>query len=109
MHRWQGRSPVLSQSGNRVAFINQSGNQTQIHSAEIGMNAGSAELMASSSAPIQHPALSPDGSKLAYMLREGISWDLHMVHTADGTGERLSFDIQHELFPHFLNNEKYSA
>jgi hypothetical protein len=70
------------------------------------MNPGSAVLMASSAAPIQHPALSPDGTKLAYMLREGISWDLHMVHTADGTGERLSFDIQHELFPHFLNNEK---
>jgi hypothetical protein len=106
VQRWEGRSPVLSLSGNRVAFINQSGNQTRIHSAEIGMNPGSAVLMASSAAPLQHPALSPDGRRLAYMLREGISWNLHMVHTTDGTGERLSFDIQHELFPHFLNNEE---
>ncbi|MFU8859255.1 MAG: M28 family peptidase [Cyclonatronaceae bacterium] len=105
VQRWEGRSPVLSLSGNRVAFIHQRGRETQLRSAEIGMNAGSAVLMAASTAPVQHPALSPDGSKLAYMLREGISWDLRLVHTTDGTGERLSFDIQHELFPHFLTDD----
>lgn len=113
VQRWEGRSPVLSMSGNRVAFIFQGDRETQIRTAQIAMNAGSADLLASSSAPLQHPALSPDGSKLAYMLREGISWDLHMVHITDtrdtrdttgATGERLSFDIQHELFPHFLND-----
>ncbi|TVR30382.1 MAG: M28 family peptidase [Balneolaceae bacterium] len=106
VNRWEGQAPVISKSGNRLAFLRPGERENSIYSVEISANAGEATEMVSSSYPIQHPALSPDGSKLAYMLREGISWDIHMVHTEAGSHERLSFDIQHELFPHFLNNDK---
>jgi len=106
IHRWEGSAPVLSQNGSRLAFIRSNDDSTSIYSADLSSGDFEAVEMVSSSDPIQNPALSPDGSKLAYMLREGISWDLHMIHTTDGTHERLSFDIQHELFPHFLNNDK---
>ncbi|PWN05215.1 M28 family peptidase [Rhodohalobacter mucosus] len=104
--RWEGTSPVISASGNRVAYMYSEGGETGIFSADLTEQVPQAEIMAASLFPIQNPALSPDGSKLAYMLREGISWNLHMVHTADAVDEQLSFDIQHELFPHFLNNDK---
>jgi hypothetical protein len=106
VNQWEGQAPVISKSGNRLAFLKPGDRENSIYSVEISENAGEATEMVSSSDPIQHPALSPDGSKLAYMLREGISWDIHMVHTEDGSHERLSFDIQHELFPHFLNNDQ---
>jgi Tol biopolymer transport system component len=104
--RWEGSSPVISQSGNRVAFMMSKNGETGIFSADLTETSPQPEIMTASLFPIQNPALSPDGSNLAYMLREGISWNLHMVHTADATDEQLSFDIQHELFPHFLNNDK---
>ena len=104
--QWIGQAPILSESGNRLAFITSRNNETAIHSVNLKGSSLQAIELVSSTNPIQNPALSPDGSKLAYMLREGISWDLHMVHTADGSHEKLSYDIQHELFPHFLNNEK---
>jgi len=106
LNKWAGQAPVLSASGNRLAFMVNDDGDTAIHSVDLNSRSPEAIEMVSSSDPIQNPALSPDGSKLAYMLREGISWNLHMVHTADGTHEQLSFDIQHELFPHFLNDEK---
>lgn len=106
INRWEGEAPVVSRDGSRLAFMRSDNSVAEIYSTAISTDTGEAHQMAASSDPIQHPALSPDGSKLAYMLREGISWDLHMVHTEEGKNERLSFDIQHELFPHFLNNNQ---
>lgn len=103
---WIGESPVLSDSENRLAFMLENGDESHIHSVDLTRDQLEATTLLSSEDPIQHPALSPDGSILAYMLRSGISWDIHMVRTDNGTDERLSYDIQHELFPHFLDNER---
>ncbi|REL29164.1 hypothetical protein DYD21_15025 [Rhodohalobacter sp. SW132] len=103
---WIGESPVLSKSGNRLAFMTESGGENHIHSADLSGEDYEAITLVSSEDAIQNPALSPDGSKLAFMIRSGISWDIHLVHTADGSEEPLTFDIQHELFPHFLDDER---
>ncbi|MCH8548810.1 MAG: M20/M25/M40 family metallo-hydrolase [Balneolaceae bacterium] len=106
--RWEGQSPVLSADGNRVAFM-LANDTNKIYSANLNASEPEAVEMVSTTYPIQHPSLSPDGSKLAYQLREGISWNLHLVHTEDGTDEQLSFDIQHELFPEFMDNNTVLA
>jgi dipeptidyl aminopeptidase/acylaminoacyl peptidase len=102
-YRWEGREPVLSKNGNRLAFL-LNGDQNRIYSVDLESAEEVANQLVSSEYPVQHPALSPDGSQLAYMLREGISWDIHLVNTEDGSHDRLSYDIQHELFPYFLND-----
>jgi Tol biopolymer transport system component len=106
VNRWEGQSPVISKSGNRLAFTNRVNGENAIYSVNLSEGEFQADLMTASLFPIQHPALSPNGNLLAYMLREGISWDIHMVNTEDGSHERLSYDFQHELFPHFLNNDQ---
>ncbi|WP_372906692.1 TolB family protein, partial [Rhodohalobacter sp.] len=106
IQKWNGQAPILSKNGNRLAFLTSQDDVTAIHSVNLNDSSLEAVEFVSSTDPIQNPELSPDGSKLAYMLREGISWDLHMVHTSDGSHEKFSYDIQHELFPHFLNDEK---
>ncbi len=103
---WAGQSPVLSDSGNRLAFMSESDGETHIHTVNLDGSDYRQTTLISSEDPVQNPALSPDGSTLAYMVRSGISWDIHMVHTADGTAEPLSYDIQHELFPHFLDDNR---
>ncbi len=106
VNRWEGESPVISAGENRLAFMKDVDGESAIYSVELYVQSGDADRMVASPYPIQNPALSPDGSKLAYMIREGISWNIHMVHTDSETHEQLSFDIQHELFPHFLNDNK---
>lgn len=103
---WTGENPVLSDSGNRLAFMTEHEGETHIHTVDFGSSDYRHTTLISSEDAVQNPALSPDGSILAYMLRSGISWDIHMVHTADGTEEPLSYDIQHELFPHFLDDSR---
>ncbi|CAN5403952.1 hypothetical protein BH23BAC3_BH23BAC3_18880 [soil metagenome] len=103
---WAGVSPVLSESENRLAFMSESGDLNHIHSVDLSSENFEKTVLVSSEDPLQHPALSPDGSKLAFMIRSGISWDIHLVHTENGTEEPLSYDIQHELFPHFLDDER---
>ncbi|MCC5940627.1 MAG: M28 family peptidase [Balneolaceae bacterium] len=101
---WEGQSAVISKQGSRLAFMNVSEDATSIYTVDLAKNSFEATEQVSKRDPVQHPALSPNGSTLAYMLREGISWDIHMVHLESGEHDRLSYDIQHELFPHFLND-----
>ncbi len=104
--RWEGESPVISDSENRLAFMSQSDGENHINAVALNGSASEKITLFSSEDPVQSLAFSPDGSILAYMVRSGISWDIHMIHTTNGNAEPLSFDIQHELFPHFLDNDR---
>lgn len=106
LDRWEGVNPVVSKNGSRLAFMKNSNGDQSIYTVDLSGSNLEATQAVSSDDPIQNPALSPDGNTLAYMLRAGISWNIHMVHLEDGAHDQLSYDIQHELFPHFLNNEK---
>jgi Tol biopolymer transport system component len=107
--RWAGQNPVLSRNGSRVAFLTASGGINRILSAEISDPAPAADTLVAVTDPIQNPALSPDGSRLAYMVRSGISWNINLVDTESGEHGRLTNDIQHELFPHFLDENRVLA
>jgi hypothetical protein len=108
-YRWKGEGPVLSQNGATLAFMQSDNGEDRIYTVSLDHPGEEADERVASADPVQHPALSPDGSTLAYMLREGISWDIHLVHLDDGSHDRLSYDIQHELFPHFLNDNTVLA
>lgn len=109
LNSWEGQSPVVSTGGTRMAFIRVSDDETAIYTVDLTSNEPEAEQQVASADPVQHPALSPNGETLAYMLREGISWDIHLVHLGSGEHDRLSYDIQHELFPQFLNDNEVLA
>lgn len=109
VNRWVGQNAVLSRNGNRLAFQSSSDVENHLHSVDLSSSSPEAALMFSSSDVVQNPTLSPDGSKLAYMIRSGISWNVHMIYTADGSHDRLTYDIQHELLPTFLDNDRVLA
>lgn len=104
LNSWEGQSAVVSKNGTRLAFMQITDDETSIFTVDLSGNHFEPTKQISKNDPLQHPALSPDGATLAYMLREGISWDIHLVHLDSGEHDRLSYDIQHELFPHFLND-----
>ncbi|CAN5828345.1 hypothetical protein BH23GEM6_BH23GEM6_22090 [soil metagenome] len=59
--------------------------------------------------PLASPAVSPSGRRVAYntVLRD--DWEIFLID-ADGTGEqRLTRDIQHDLFPQFVSETQLMA
>ena len=50
---------------------------------------------------IDAPALSPDGTLVAYQLMTGTDWEIY-VSDAAGAHRRLTRDLQHDLLPRFL-------
>ncbi len=58
------------------------------------------------------PALSPDGTLLAYQFMANVGsrtdWDIHLTD-AKGTHHRLTSDIQHDVLPRFLNADTLLA
>jgi hypothetical protein len=52
---------------------------------------------------IDAPALSPDGTLVAYQDMSNTDWDIYVSDTA-GSHRRVTRDIQHDLLPRFLDN-----
>ena len=52
------------------------------------------------------PAFSPDAGRVAYQMMTSDDWELFTVK-ADGSGEqRLTREIQHDVLPRFLGNDR---
>ena len=60
-------------------------------------------------ARVAAPAFSPDGSKIAYQAMREFDWEIY-VASADGTGAaRVTREIQHDVLPQFLGNDRLLA
>lgn len=100
---FQGGSPVLSDDGSTVGYMSSSGDENRIHVRRVA-NPEESRTLVRTDESISSPALSPDGGRLAYMMQPGISWNVYLVDTDGGSPERFTNDIQHELFPDFLDD-----
>ncbi len=121
----EGRSPALSRDGSTLAYIaTVRSRDPELRSgaavgAEVRANGdlqavmvldltGAAEPreVKRTTLPLADPVLSPSGRRVAYntILRD--DWEVFIVN-ADGTGEeRVTRDIQHDLFPEFLSESR---
>ncbi|HYE59274.1 MAG TPA: M20/M25/M40 family metallo-hydrolase, partial [Rhodothermales bacterium] len=76
----------------------------------VGLGSSDAPVVARRSPrPIATPALSPDGSRIAFAMQPRDDWDIYVVNR-DGTSEvRLTREIQHDRFPRWLGNDRVLA
>jgi Tol biopolymer transport system component len=98
--------PVFSADGGTLAYIARDG-----RSARLMMRSGRgpATTVIETTDRIDAPALSPDGSRVAFqrMLRD--DWE---VFVSDRTGtdvRRVTREIQHDVLPRFLTNDRLLA
>ena len=115
-------SPAISADGSTLAFIGRDGEANTVNVVSLRAGATPVVVMKTtqsmartqsrscSSCPVrQSIALSPDGSHVAYQLMPREDWEVYVV-ASDGTGEmRLTQEIQHDLFPQFLANDRILA
>jgi hypothetical protein len=103
-----GSSPAFSGDGASFTYVARTGE-------------GNAVMVASTSDPadataahkgrerVDAPALSADGSRVAFQMMPNDDWEIYVVNR-DGTGEaRVTREIQHDVLPVFLTNERLLA
>lgn len=103
-----GSGPTWAAGSGAYAWVEGGGDTA----ARIRVRIGSGEpgTAATLDRPFMPPALSPDGRSVAFgqMLRE--DWELFTVPAAGGEEpKRLTREIQHDLFPQFLANDRLLA
>ncbi len=103
-----GESPVMSADGSTVAYITRRDSLVRVEM--LGTESGAAPTIAyTTNTPIAGLAITPDGSRATFqqMLRE--DWELFTVSRNGGDTERVTREIQHDLMPQWLTNDRLLA
>ena len=99
-----GRWPALSANDSQVVFAWRDANGSELYVLTVGQD--SPRSVVRRAEPMVLPAISPDGRLIAFASQARDDWEL-WVGNADGSGERrLTHDIQNDLFPQFLGNDR---
>lgn len=99
---FQGTSPTLSADGSTVAFIGKDGNDNVVNTV-FADGRSTPSVAARSPRPIQSPAISPDGSHVAYMMMPREDWEIYVASSDGNENERLTREIQHDLLPQWVS------
>jgi len=105
---FDGAAPAPSADGRWVVFLGSDGAATTVNLVATD-GRSEARVVKRADLPLQSPAISPDGSRVAYAMMPREDWEIYVI-AADGSGEfRVTREIQHDLQPHFLSNDRLLA
>lgn len=98
----QGAQPAISANGQAIAWVTRGTDQSYglNMSAPLG---DKATLVRTGRERINAPALSPDGTQVAYEYMANTDWEIYVSEPA-GAHRRVTRDIQHDILPRFLTN-----
>ncbi|MEX0893152.1 MAG: M20/M25/M40 family metallo-hydrolase, partial [Gemmatimonadota bacterium] len=98
------RGLVTSADGATVAYLMEAGEETEIHLAPAASpDAGSAVY--STANRVSGLAISPSGRRVAFQEMPREDWEI-MVVGEDGQAVQVTTDIQHDLYPAFLSEDR---
>jgi Tol biopolymer transport system component len=97
-----GIGPAIAEDGSAVAFLTREGIEGVIRVVPLRDDAAP-RIAVRTTDPISPPAISPDGRRVAYQRALREDWEIFLAE-ADGSGEmRVTYDVQHDLFPQFVS------
>ena len=101
-----GSAPSWSADGKTLTYISRAGPE---YSVMIGPTAGPYATVKKSAQRLDAPAVSADGSRIAYQVMPQDDWEI-FVADRDGTNERqVTHEIQHDLLPRFVGADRLLA
>ena len=101
-----GSAPSLSGDGRTLTYIARSGPE---YSVMVGPTTGTQTPVKRTTQRLDAPALSADGSRLAYQMMPRDDWEI-FVADRDGANERqVTHEIQHDLLPRFIGADRLLA
>lgn len=105
--RITGLAPTVSANGRQLAWLVRDGATTRLMTMAVD-DTTPREVLATTER-VDAPALSPDGTRIAYQRMPFFDWELFVIGT-DGTNDRrLTREIQHDLFPEWLDDRTLVA
>ena len=103
-----GSAPAFSRDGATIAFVAREGSEMRLMRAPTS-DPSHAAIVRKGPERIDEPALSPDGSRLAFQMMPKDDWEIYVINS-DGSGEaRITREIQHDLLPVFLSPDRILA
>ena len=101
-----GNSPSFSPDGSTIAFVHRTAEGTSLLTLPASHASAAPTVVRTGPERLDFPAISPDGSRLAFQMMVREDWDLFIINR-DGTGEtRLTRDVQHDVLPQFLSDTR---
>lgn len=103
---YQGTSPAVSADGGSLAFVGREGSDWAVMYARIGTEP---RALVRSARPVAAPAISFDGTLVAYQTMPREDWEVYAVGSAGGEPRRLTHEIQHDILPQFVSGGRVLA
>ena len=101
-----GTAPSVSADGSTITYLSRAGSEFIITVLSAG---GEPTIVKRSPRPMATPVPSPDGRRIAHAVMLRDDWDLFVIGR-DGQGDvRLSREIQHDVLPRWLSNNRILA
>ena len=104
VHR--GIAPAVSADGGSFTFVGREGTDWTILHARIGTEP---RVLARSPRPLAAPAISPDGSLVVYQGMPREDWELYAAAADGGEPRRITYEIQHDIYPQFVSQGRVLA
>jgi Tol biopolymer transport system component len=103
---YRGESPLVSADGSTLAFIGHEGGEWVLLHGRFGTEP---RPLVRSARPLAAPALTANGSRVAYQAMPREDWELYVVSAEGGAPRRLTHEIQHDIYPQFLSEGRLLA
>jgi hypothetical protein len=101
----EGSAPSFGADGRSFVYVARAGTESRLLIAETA-NPALSRIVRKGAERIDAPALSGDGTRIAFQLMPREDWELFVVNQ-DGSGERrITREIQHDLLPRFLTADR---
>ncbi len=104
----EGESPVLSAGSGAVAFVSRDDAGTHVQHLVLGGNS-TPRVVHSTTEPLSGVAITPDGSRITFQQMPREDWELYTVSADSSAPERVTREIQHDLFPQWLDDTRLLA
>ena len=99
-----GHSIDISEDGSTVVYLVQNEMDQMLNVLNLS-TALPIKTIQKTTNRLANPVLSSDGQKIAYQMRLREDWEIYLVNR-DGTDEiRVTYDIQHDIFPSFIDQD----
>jgi Tol biopolymer transport system component len=104
----EGGTFAVSGDGRSLVYLAPSGDENLVNVVALG-DTTQPVTVKRTPRPVAAPALSPDGSLVAFQMMPRDDWELYLVRRDDAGEVRLTREIQHDLLPRFLDNDRVLA
>ncbi len=99
-----GSAPALSADGRTLAWVGRDGDSSAIMVLPLA-DGGAPRALVRSARSLAAPAVSRDGSRVAFQMMPREDWEIYVVDAAGGPARRLTREIQHDLLPQFVTDD----